>query len=851
MRTIEAAISTPDVSGIVVCGAAGVGKSRVVREVLAAAAAIGSEVRWVVATASAKTLPLGAFASYAESAFTDSLQLVRGVIDTLTSASPGTPVIVSVDDAHLLDDLSAFVLHQIVQRAVAKVVVTVRAGEQVPAALQDLWKGGDFDRLDLQPLSMDETLALLTATLDGRVEPDAARRLWRLTRGNILYLRNIVEQEIGDGRFAPQQGYWQWTGDPKVPPGLAELIDTRMGSLPPDVSEVVDLLAVGEPVELPSLVRMTSSVAVERAEAQGLISLEDSDGRVEVRVAHPLYGEVRRNRAPVMRLRRLRSRVADELAASDHRDDMQVVVRRATLSLDADLTPPPELFVKAAHGAAWQVDVALAERLAGAAVRAGGGADAMFIHAYLLSWLGRGRDAEALLAGATSSGDTDADRAKLVFARATNRLFGLADDVGARQLIDDAEQVVPAASRSCLDAARVVYFAATGEPRAALEASRRVVFSDLPDAAARMSAWAMTVAAGDAGRATEAVAAAEAGYPIAIRGYLVICDAHANALVLAGQIRDAEDVAAMLRQRAKDYPSPQLDPVTAGLEGRVALAGGRLDAAVSILKPIVDMLNASQETIGWTYRFSLPYFTAIAMQGFADDASAAAALEQKYHPGWRYLDYDRALALGWVAAGQGAVTEAIATVVSAAETCRANGQFAAEVMCLQTAVQFGDESCAPRLRELTSIVEGPRAAVAARFAEALIRGDGAELAAVSGDFERIGDLVAAMDAAAHAAVAHKRADRKGSALTSSVRAGELARRCGGASTPALRKASEPVPLTDREREIVMLIGQGLTSPAIAKRLTLSVRTVEGHIYRAMAKTGAADRDELGAMLPKR
>ena len=51
------------------------------------------------------------------------------------------------------------------------------------------------------------------------------------------------------------------------------------------------------------------------------------------------------------------------------------------------------------------------------------------------------------------------------------------------------------------------------------------------------------------------------------------------------------------------------------------------------------------------------------------------------------------------------------------------------------------------------------------------------------------------------------------------------------------------------RSAAVLIGAGLSTRAIADRLTLSVRTVEGHIYRAMAKTGAADRDELAAMLP--
>ena len=154
------------------------------------------------------------------------------------------------------------------------------------------------------------------------------------------------------------------------------------------------------------------------------------------------------------------------------------------------------------------------------------------------------------------------------------------------------------------------------------------------------------------------------------------------------------------------------------------------------------------------------------------------------------------------------------------------------------------------MRELESIVEGPRVGLAARFAAALRDGDAAELSSVSEEFERMGDLVAAVDAAAHAALAYRRQDIRGSALGCSTRAEALADQCGGASTPALRQASEPLPLTDREAEIVMLIGEGLSNRAVAERLTLSVRTVESHIYRAMLKTGTTSRDELVALLPR-
>ncbi|MHA7653349.1 response regulator transcription factor [Mycobacterium sp. ML4] len=80
-----------------------------------------------------------------------------------------------------------------------------------------------------------------------------------------------------------------------------------------------------------------------------------------------------------------------------------------------------------------------------------------------------------------------------------------------------------------------------------------------------------------------------------------------------------------------------------------------------------------------------------------------------------------------------------------------------------------------------------------------------------------------------------------------TRADALSKQCG-AWTPALRQAREPLPFTGREGKIVMLIGQGLSNRAVAERLSLSVRSVESHIYRAMAKTGTTTRDQLAALM---
>ncbi len=79
------------------------------------------------------------------------------------------------------------------------------------------------------------------------------------------------------------------------------------------------------------------------------------------------------------------------------------------------------------------------------------------------------------------------------------------------------------------------------------------------------------------------------------------------------------------------------------------------------------------------------------------------------------------------------------------------------------------------------------------------------------------DAVAAVDAAAHAAVAYRRDGLRGTALGCAARAEALADH-GGVDTPTLRQAREPLPITDREREIVLLISQGLSSRDVAERL---------------------------------
>jgi DNA-binding NarL/FixJ family response regulator len=65
-----------------------------------------------------------------------------------------------------------------------------------------------------------------------------------------------------------------------------------------------------------------------------------------------------------------------------------------------------------------------------------------------------------------------------------------------------------------------------------------------------------------------------------------------------------------------------------------------------------------------------------------------------------------------------------------------------------------------------------------------------------------------------------------------------------------QRAKEPASLpeldrlTDREREVVALVGEGLSNEEIAERLVMSAATAKTHVSRAMVKLGARDRAQL-------
>jgi DNA-binding NarL/FixJ family response regulator len=841
-------------AGVVLAGAAGVGKTRLAREALAAAEQRGALTRWVVATASARALPLGAFAATLGVVGPDPARLVRQASDALLAGAGRAGAVVGVDDAHLLDELSAMLIHQLALRQAATVVLTLRTGEIAPDAVTALWKDGHLARLELQALSETETATLVEAALGGPLDSVAARRLWTITRGNALFLRQLVDGELESGRLHQVAGVWRWSGQLELSPGLAELVQARIGQLPDDQRDVVEVLAFGEPLGMPLLTDLTDAAAVEAAEARGLVEVYPDGRRLQARLAHPLYGEVQREQMGRLRARRLRGRIAQALADTGRRRAGDTL-RRAVLTLESDLQPDLVLLTDAARRATELGDLALAERIARAAVAAGGGFEPRLLLGNALHWAGRAVEAETELAPLAAMARTDTERAEAVIPRVAALFFVLGRPMEAEAMLDavmsavsdDAAALELAGMRSVLDAV-------LGRTVQAADAAAAVLAHPrCSPPAAQLATWGLAAACGDRGRLdglgerVEWINARADSFETGLHQAAIVGSSWVRGLLLAGLLDQAEHAARRYRERCQDTPGIG-DVITSAMCAAVAQSRGQVKAAARWFRQSLTGQGGTDIAFSaFTLLFDLP--GALGMDGDATSARQALGdMTAAWNPSHAFLAPEVLLAQAWVAAAEGSVSEAVALARQAAAMAASQDQPAVEVFALHTAVCFGDRTVADRLAQLATQVDGPRAGAAATHAAALAADDGAALHTASVQLEQMGALLLAADAAAQAAVVHTRQDLRGSAQAASTRAHRLRQACEGARTPALAALDKPLPLTSREREIVTLAAGGMSNRQIAQRLTVSVRTVEGHLYRACAKLGVSDRAELATLL---
>ncbi len=852
-------------SGAVVYGPSGVGKTRLIQEAIAWAQDQQLHTAWAIGTRSAGQTPYAALAhltpELSASAFDDPASLYRAFAAALLGTDRRRFVL-AIDDAHLLDPGSAALILHLALTGAATIIASVRRGEPTPDPVTTLWKDGLALRVDLLPFSSEETGKLVATALGGRLSAQAALHLATRSRGNALYVREMTIGSIASGGLHQQDGQWVWDGPKELPPRLVDAVSERLEGLSGIDRRALAMIALGEPLQISVIEQIIAPAAIARIEAAGLAHLNDEGGEINCRLAHPLYGEVILAQLGAAERRRLLRILAEAVADFGRRTD-QDRLRIATWRLDAGADVSAGYLTQAATIANESFDYRLGQRLAQAATDRSGSPAAAVALARSLSGQQNFTKAESTLAASETRILAVTDRA-LQHSYITERFNALYQGLGLRtptmSMLDRfAARLSDRDSRHLVDGYRAALLLDEGRmPEVLMLTAPILEDPEASPAAVYLAAQLAGEAAVYGGQTALAREIRDRLYELAASGASEAAAARtaadlqeAMSHVLEGRALAMEPILSSYLQKLEGNHDNMAFGLTALGLGTTLLMRGKPASARDVLTDAIESFG--QTGFGGVLQWA--YAVLAQAHALAGDLPAARKAKLAADDRPRTLrsirtEVDFAAADALIEMADGNVTGAIRVALDGAG--RLEHLLMHQARLLHLAFRLGAPSSAvrERLAAIAAQTDSELAIILRSHVDAAAQHNAEALESTAASYEALGLTLHAAEAAAQAAAAYRRANAHAAAARLSARNVALLALCEGAHTPLVSGFAAHSALSRREYEVARLAATGHSNAVIAKRLVLSVRTVESHLYQAFGKLGVDTRTDLAAALPE-
>ncbi|MFQ4150515.1 LuxR C-terminal-related transcriptional regulator [Arthrobacter sp. LAPM80] len=851
--------------GVLIVGSRGAGKTWMLGQILAE---LGTGVMTIRLTASKAlaAVPFGAVnarigANLIRS--NDYYDVLNGLLDQIDAAVESSHrVFLMVDNAEHLDSQSAAIVLQVVMSSPAKLILVEQPGSH-HTLLRDLWRDGHLTRYELAPLKSEDVRTFLEGLLGGKVAGPAADYLAVRSAGNPLVLHGLVvgAQEEGSLRKANNVWVLDHPAD-RLGTESREFLQMDLEHLPADSRRIIEILALAGPLPLDALLDLTCPEAIDDIQRRDLVEIFPGP-HMTMRLARQATAPAIRAMVPMGRSRRFFADVVKILPTEDP-SNPETIMNFTRWALDCGMPVSEERILEAT------------------------------IWANQLM-----RPLEALQF--SSNKVTNEISATLLAERAVAHLNQKSPEE-ARTLAMQALELAatPEAAASALRAVHLCHSSELDYEQRFNEALARyesrfgpVVLgesSTSADIAVMITLAIKDVSLGDTERASRTIQTL-LSHPLTTnvgdRVHLKSLQSEILTAIgqMSGAVALAVDVISELESPA-GFPRPDIailaytrcvsafvhdgawEHVRAALEPSAFVnpdlllySGGQRDLATGLMQCrrgyIEEALAALESAVGSLKDYD-PWsmlHTALGLQAYClimggDLPASQASLVQLAALNRRSGKFYELEGSAYAAAAQfmtGKTELGMARLRGLERECRAHGYLGIELTVLSLMVRLGDSAAVDRLSEVAGQLESSSKEFYVEWAAAMCSQDPETLDRASATAMSFGFELQAVEFATHTL---NKFHATGKMLTSRNTASKLVamrEQMPGLVSPVSRPMDQPR-MTRREHEIALLVAQGESNNSIAARLHLSLRTIEGHLYRTFIKMDIQSREQLAAVM---
>ncbi len=844
--------------GVILVGEYGAGKTFLARKAIAH---LGENVQLVQirGNSMAADIPYGALSSLLneldEDAVGNPLAVLRGLTTLLRNRAHGRSIVLCVDNAQYLDELTALIVSQLTANGTVHLLAACEDLARVPGGIVGLWKDGLVRRMEVLPFSEAETAHWLVNALDAKVSRALSEAMWEASGGNPRFAEVLLPEQIALQTIVQQDGIWVLSGKPfEYSSAVADTVMTSLNSFSAQECLVMDVLALAGGLTLDHLLGVGDPLAINTLQQRGYLDIARGEPS-RVRIANRLIGHILRRQVPVGRSRDLHRGVAALLAATDVTEAEQLSM--AVWAVSCGLAVAPESALRAARLANASGNPETALSLVSVLRDRGNRLEALVVEAHALIALGQTEAAGRVL----SAPDLDADHlpldrwVELQLLRA--RLARVSDTPQAdpQAILDEVvtqlgrdgegldpvslaglcEDLVLARAELAIHGGRYLEFTA--------ELARIHGSGSRPDRrghAGRLLCEVQTLT----GRQTQAIKlaremSAQTDRDGALPARWDVADSAILLAILTGSaapVRAVRDVA-MYSCTFTGARAAAFGELGEGLlfayRGRTQQALDHLLPAASQLRQLDPDGTSALAGAAAAYAYALQGENDRALQYLNEGNSAKVRTSRMLASACAYF---QVLASAELASKE----KAIVRLFSLADQERRCQATSAELLFVNAAVRLGSTTGAQRLIDVASGIEGPFARQCEEYGTGLLSMDAAVLTEVAEVAARSGDDLFARDAARSALkFAADAVDRNLMRAAQQIIRGALEK------VGSIKRSSEDgEALTAREQEVAAWAAAGVSNRAIAAKMHISVRTVEGHLYQIYGKLQVTSRTEL-------